>query len=76
MNWKALKDGGCPNCGNYIFEDPLIKNMIRCRARVTGCRFSISKTKFEELTSREAVGYRPRRAFDEVEDNQSKLNNL
>lgn len=75
MRIKFLKDGICPDCEMPLYEDPF-KNKMYCRGRVSGCRFSMSKDKFRELTSREAFGFRHDRGRDEVEENQSALNNL
>ena len=76
MNWKALKNNRCPNCGELLVSTlPTIRetgcatiNLMECDT----CDFRISKEKFEKIVN---DLYKPKKNLVS-KDNMEELNNL
>lgn len=68
MNWKALKNFKCPNCGSQLTQQGITRMMvIDCQ-----CGFKITKEKFDRI-----VGGMYKRVPPVSEEQKlSELNNL
>jgi hypothetical protein len=52
MNWKVLKDGKCPKCGNMLRDSGLgAGNIPAMRCVDKECDFKISEKRFKEIVA-------------------------
>jgi hypothetical protein len=68
MNWKALKDSKCPQCGKLMVDAFIKTNPYYCE-----CGFKISQEKFEKI-----VGdmYKPKTKSTEYQSEDDRLSEL
>lgn len=74
MRWLNLRDGSCPKCGEMMDQDKHPTHpYLNCRH----CHFRISERRCAEIIKGMSETKKWRGSFnDEIEDNQSRLNNL
>ena len=74
LRWLNMRDGACPKCGGLLNKD---KHPTSPYLKCGDCRFMISVKRCAEILKGMSERKKWSRSFnDEVEENQSRLNNL
>ena len=71
MNWKALKNAECPQCGKKMKDAFVLENPYYCT-----CGFKISQEKFEKIVKDMYAPKQKTTEFLTEDERLSELNNM